>query len=465
MINEPEPVFENIAERIILELQKAKESVFIAVAWITNREILNVLKQKTNNGCQINIMYSGDHINEYSSDDFDLLKENNSNVFAIGDGDHDLMHHKFCVIDYCTVITGSYNWSRKAESNHENVVIASGFTSLASKYIDQFNKIKKSYFPNYEPQKKSFPLDKIVRRLEILKNYVLLEEIDELQGIAAKLKEYEFNSQINEIVTLLENEEFGDAIKKIETFISKNQQLSIWTDPEIAALKLQIKNIENQICAFDSEKIELNNIINDFQRQHSIALGKIIIEILNLRKLKYKNNKEKFEEAEEDEKEYQGQYDAEIKKEVFELSEEEKKELKSKFRKAHFLCHPNMFGNEPKEVQDQAEKITIELIKAKDKKDLAKVSEILENLKKGILSVEKGDQISDKEILRATIERMKLKLRQLENELHEIKESDTFKKIYSIEDWATYFEEIKEQLLEQLEQLKKEVIEDEQQIS
>jgi len=33
------------------------------------------------------------------------------------------MHNKFCVIDSKTVVTGSYNWTKKAQSNYENITI------------------------------------------------------------------------------------------------------------------------------------------------------------------------------------------------------------------------------------------------------------------------------------------------------------------------------------------------------
>lgn len=452
-----EAVFENIAERIVLEIDKAQNSIFIAVAWFTNRNIFNVLQRKVKLGCQINLMYSADHINENSSIDFDLLKTKNSNVFPIGDGDHDLMHNKFCVIDHCTVITGSYNWSNKAESNHENITITNGVTSLAEQFVSEFNKIKQRYYPESETPKTEFPLSKIIKRLEIIKNFVILEEIDEISRSASKLEQYIFNSDIDEIIDLIQKENFGDAIHKIESFINKNQQLSIWTDPEIAALKLEIKNIENQINAFDNEKIELEKILADFQHQHSIELGEIILDILKLRRIKFKDDKEKFEEAKRDEEEYQGQFEAEKEKDIQNLSEEQKKELKNKYRKATILCHPDKFSNEPIEVQKQAESIFKELNEANAKNDLARVTEILENLEKGILKAEKGESISDKEILRATIDRLKAKLKKIESEILSIKRSDTFKTVTSIEDWDLYFERTKEKLKSELEELKKEL--------
>ena len=452
-----EAVFENIAVRIVLEIDKAQNSIFIAVAWFTNRNIFNVLQRKAKEGCQINLMYSADHINENSSIDFDLLKTKNSNVFPIGDGDHDLMHNKFCVIDHCTVITGSYNWSNKAESNHENITITNGVTSLAEQFVSEFNKIRQRYYPEIETQKTEFPLSKIIKRLEIIKNFVILEEIDEISRSASKLEQYIFNSDIDEIIDLIQKEDFGDAIHKIESFINKNQQLSIWSDPEIAALKLEIKNLENQINAFDNEKTELEKTLADFQHQHSIELGEIILEILKLRKIKFKDDKEKFEEAKRDEEEYQGQFEAEKEKDIQDLNEEQKKELKKKFRKATTLCHPDKFSNAPIAVQKQAEEIFKELNEANAKNDLTRVTEILENLEKGILKSEKGDSISDKEILRATINRLKAKLKNIEFEILNIKQSDTFKTVSSIEDWDIYFEQTKEKLKSELEELKKEL--------
>lgn len=452
-----EAVFENIAKRIVSEIDKAQNSIFIAVPWFTNRNIFNVLQRKANDGRHINLMYSANHINENSPLDFDLLKTKNSYVFPVGDGDNDLMHNKFCVIDHCTVISGSYNWSNKAESNHENITITKDVTYLAEQFILEFNKIKRRYYPEIEARRTDFPLNNIIKRLEIIKNFVLLEEIDELSRSAAKLQEYNFNSDIDEIITLIQNEVFGNAIKKIESFISKNQQLSIYTDTEVAALKLEIKNIENQINAFDNEKIELEKILTDFQHRHSLELGEIILDILKLRRIKFKDDKEKFEEAKRDEEKYKGQFEAEKEKGVQDLSEEERKELKKKFRKATTLCHPDKFSNESITVQKQAEAIFKELNEANVKNNLARVTEILENLEKGILKAEKGDSISDKEILRATINRLRIKLKQLESQILYIKQSDTFKSVSSIEDWDIYFEQTKEKLKLELRELRKQL--------
>jgi hypothetical protein len=452
-----EAIFENIAERIQEEISKAQKSIFIAVAWFTNKNLFNELLIKARNGCTVSLIISNDDINLNSKIDFDQLLTAKSKVYKIGNGDTELMHNKFCVIDYSTVITGSYNWSYKAENNFENVIITSNDTTLAEQFIAEFNNIRRQYYPDVVNEEIVFPLNKIIKRLEILNNYILLEDIEELNKETSKLKEYDFNSDLQDIIDDVRKEEFASAISKIQSFISKNQQLSIWTDPEIAALKLEIKNLENQLVGFDNERIELEKLLSEFHHRHAIELGEIILDILKLRKLKFKEDKTKYEEAENDEKQYREQVEVEKNKEIFSLTPEQENELKKKYRKAALLCHPDKFANEPIEIQKQAQEIINELFAAREKKDIERVNEILANLEKGILSTSKGDKILDKDKLRATVNRLRVKVKILETEIITIKESDTFQTISSIEDWDEYFNLTKEKLQRELEELRLEI--------
>lgn len=447
-----EAIFENIAERIITEIQKANNSIYIAVAWFTNKSIFEQLIKKAKNGCQIQIIISNDLINENSSIDFNKLEKHNGKVYKIGNGDTELMHNKFCIIDFNTVITGSYNWSYKAENNFENIVINSNDTSLAEQFVTEFNQIKKKYYPN-ETIQNEFPIEIIIKRLEIIKNFILLEDIDDISIAVEKLKIYQFNEDVKTIITSISNKEFAKAITTIQEFINSYQQITIWNDPEIAGIKLEIKILESQINAFDNEKIELEKVISDFQHRHTIELGEVILEVLRLRKIKYKNHK-KEAEAEEDFNNYSKQYETEKDKKQFELNEEEKLELKKKFRKATTMCHPDKVSEEQKA---EAEEIFIELKKAYDEHDLEKVNQLLHDLENGKKFVSQADSISEKEKLKITLEKLKQKLKGIENEIISLKETEIFTTINNITNWDNYFTETKTQLEEELQNLKVEL--------
>jgi phosphatidylserine/phosphatidylglycerophosphate/cardiolipin synthase-like enzyme len=127
---------------------------------------------------------------------FDLLANKKASIYKVGNGDTELMHNKFCVIDYNTVITGSYNWSYKAENNFENIIIHSQDYELANQFVNEFKQIVKKYYPKTENINFDLPIDKIIKRLEIIKNLIILEEVEEIDTNTKKLKELSINEDL-----------------------------------------------------------------------------------------------------------------------------------------------------------------------------------------------------------------------------------------------------------------------------
>lgn len=443
-----EAVLENIADRIQEEISKAQKSVFIAAAWFTNKNILNELVNKARDGCTVSLIISNDSIN--STIDFEQLAINKSKVYKIGNGEIELMHNKFCVIDNDTVITGSYNWGYKAETNLENVVITRNDTTLAGQFIAEFNNIRKRYYPEGLKEYIIFSLNKIIKYLEILENHILFEDIERLSKKEAILKEYSFNINLHKIILDIYRQGFTGTINKIQNLITKKQQLSIWASPEVAGLKMELKNLQDQLDVYDNEKIELEKLLSEFQHRHAIELGELILEILKLRKLKFKSDQSKYKEAENDERQYRKQIQTEQEKEIFEITSEQKTELKKKFRKATVMCHPDKVSDEFKEA---AQTIFIELKQAYDTNDLKKITSILEYLEKGNYFKTKFETVSEKDLLKAELAKLSRQIKTLETEIATIKLSETFKTINSIDNWDDYFSHTKEKLKTELQEL------------
>ena len=345
-------------------------------------------------------------------------------------------------------------WSYKAENNFENIIINCDDTALAQQFISEFNSIRKQYYPDDIREEITFPLNKIIKRLEILKNYILLEDIDELKKETAKLSGYGFNSALVSIIDDVNKEEFASAINKIKIFIESNQQLTSWIDPEIAALKLEIRNLENKLNAYDNERIELEKQLSEFQHRHTIELGDLILEILKLRKIKFKDDNLRYEEADNDEKQYQQQVEIEKVKEIFDLTDEQKKDIKKKFHKATFLCHPDKVSEEFKDV---AQSIFIELKAAYDANDLKKITEILGELEKGNYLKSKSETVTELDILKAAIIKLRRKISIIEEEIIGLKQNETYKTVSSIDNWDKYFNDIKHKLEMELDTLKHEI--------
>ena len=450
-----EAVFEEIAKRIEQEIGKAQSSIIIAVAWFTNRNLFDVILKKAQQGCRVHLMITDDEINNNSQIDYRLLEQHQSHFYKIGNDEKALMHNKFCIIDHTIVITGSYNWSYKAEINHENIVIHYKDHELAKQFVAEFDYIRSIYFPDSAKQNRldaDDSINEIIKRLEVLQHFIVLKDLEDIEYATTKLKKFQPNETVSKVITLVNNQSFGQAIEEIQQFIARYKQLIVWNDPEINGLQLELKILENQINAFENEKIDLEKIITDFQYQHTKELGELILAVLKIQKQKFKDNEKRFKEAENDYNEYQKQYTNEIEREVYTLNDEQKRELKKEYKNASILCHPDKFANEPLEKQQQAEQLFKELNEAHSKNDLNRVKEISANLQKGILSVAANKQ-TDKDLLKLNVERLKQKMAHLQTEIEQIKQSDVFIQISAITNWDTYFKDQKELLEKELEDL------------
>lgn len=448
-----EALFSNIADRISTELSQAESSIYIAVAWLTNRDLFNILVDKAKSGVTVQLLLSNDEINQNSSLDFSRLKIGNSVAYLVGDGKSDLMHNKFCVIDRRVVMTGSYNWSYKAEkNNHENIVITTDDFELADQFIAQFKHIRDSYFAHQEALE--FPVAKVIKRLEILKNYVILEDDEDIERESRKLSVYQFQQDIAQIIRALSQNAFSQAVELIDEFIKRNHQIVVYGEVDIAALKLEIRHLEHQLNAYDDEKTELEKTLMLFQHRHTKELGKYISRLLYLRKLKFVWDDEKFAEAEQDEREYHQQLEEENTKEIQTLSEEDQKALKRAYKKASILCHPDKVAEEMKE--DATETFT-KLKQAYEENNLALVQEILDDLEQGNFFKSRTASISEKEKLQLEIRRLREKIQALETEIYTIKESEEYQTISEIEDWDEYFDRIREQLKDEIERIETEL--------
>lgn len=448
-----EALFSNIADRISTELSQAESSIYIAVAWLTNRDLFNILVDKAKSGVTVQLLLSNDEINQNSSLDFSRLKIGNSVAYLVGDGKSDLMHNKFCVIDRRVVMTGSYNWSYKAEkNNHENIVITTDDFELADQFIAQFKHIRDNYFAHQEALE--FPVAKVIKRLEILKNYVILEDDEDIERESRKLSVYQFQQDIAQIIRALSQNAFSQAVELIDEFIKRNHQIVVYGEVDIAALKLEIRHLEHQLNAYDDEKTELEKTLMLFQHRHTKELGKYISRLLHLRKLKFVWDDEKFAEAEQDEREYHQQLEEENTKEIQTLSEEDQKALKRAYKKASILCHPDKVAEEMKE--DATETFT-KLKQAYEENNLALVQEILDDLEQGNFFKSRTASISEKEKLQLEIRRLREKIQALETEIYTIKESEEYQTISEIEDWDEYFDRIREQLKDEIERIETEL--------
>ena len=111
--------FQNIQNQIVAELNKARVSIIVVMAWFSNKILADKLIEKYKEGLDVKVAIYDDGINRKHG--VELAGIDVKKIKALRGGK---MHDKFCVIDNQVVITGSYNWSDNAEfKNDENIAI------------------------------------------------------------------------------------------------------------------------------------------------------------------------------------------------------------------------------------------------------------------------------------------------------------------------------------------------------
>ncbi len=132
------PHFEDIQAQIIEQIKAANYLIWVCVAWITDRKILNELHARKKEGLNIRIITMDDKINKETIEKCKKYFETKA-IPPRGPYEN-LMHNKFCVIDLKTVIHGSYNWTNKAQYHNETITIENS-REIAEKFMKNFLKI------------------------------------------------------------------------------------------------------------------------------------------------------------------------------------------------------------------------------------------------------------------------------------------------------------------------------------
>jgi hypothetical protein len=463
--------FEDIHERLREHLQSARFDITAAVAWFTDRELFDVMCKKAALGVSVRLVLIKDAINTGKQGlNFDRFRDVGGEVYFVRNPKRGgkMMHNKFVVIDRSTVITGSYNWSKQAQRNHENITVVSGDASFAEKYLGAFDDILEMAGHRAVADRPP-DLTTVFLRLEVIKNSILLCEHDEAARHVGKLRPFAAEAGLTEIIGHIDNGDYDDAVDMIERFRVERHAVAVYRDQETDVLRLELKTLEFHLTALSDEKAEVERLINEFITRHTLALGEVLGMYFRLRREKLDRERKRhaadreqhekaYQEAREDQERFQEEYAAA--KETPpppELSSDQQKELKRLYREAIQLCHPDKVGEQDKE---DAHRAFVELNEAYQSNNMGRVASILERLRAHAPFSDPADTVDDKTILQKDIDRLLERINALAAEITTLKASETYRTLSPLSDWEQYFEARKEKLSAQIEEMERELSDD-----
>lgn len=292
----------------------------------------------------------------------------------------------------------------------------------------------------------------ILKRLEIVKFAISIEDEELIYEQLHKLKKLTLDENVEHIVNLIGSCQFKDVIQLIELYKKEYSGLVIFEDPKIQGLRTELKILEDRVNELSDEKIEYERIINNFNSEHMLRLGSVIEEILRLR-AQLENSSIDEQAAQQEYDSFQNSYQQQLKNLPERLTVDEKKFLKSAYRRASRLCHPDKLVGEYK---SKGEEIFKELNDAYRRQNLKMLEEILTSLESGLVMNVASNSIADMALLQKRVAVLRERISILENEIYPLRNSEIFKRIQSIEDMDKYFSELKEELEMELAQLREE---------
>lgn len=125
-----------VTNRIVVAINQAEHSILVAAYSFTSKDIAAALLAAKKRGVSVQLLLDKSQIShKYSSSTFFA----NQGLSQRIDIQHAIYHDKYMVIDAKTVITGSFNFTKAAETkNAENILILRNNPELAKLYTQDW---------------------------------------------------------------------------------------------------------------------------------------------------------------------------------------------------------------------------------------------------------------------------------------------------------------------------------------
>jgi hypothetical protein len=470
--------FKNIRKQISTEVNEAKSEILVAVAWFTDPHFLNLLQKKLEEGILVCVIIVDDKINRDNLD-FSIFESKGGQLLWLKEDpsafSSNFMHHKFAIIDRKVVVTGSFNWTRKAnKSNFENIVIHHD-NDLAADYLEEFLLLKKlaGGFENT-----IIDLLQVAQRLRVLEQMLNFYDTDDINLQVQKLSKIlpakaDCTKEIlplYEAINYIHLQQYDKALQIIKNVLKSLQGIVKADTYLIEEVKLRILILRKQIGNISISLEEAKLLIRKFEVLYIREVGHLIQQLMHLKtqlaKIKSdlfgkEENRKEYENYQKEQERFHQTFNdkqTEVKKYSKEeaLSNEEQKDIRKVFREITKLAYPDLFVNEP-EKQKEATALFQIVTNAYERKDLKKLLAILESLKNGTAFKDSENEITTLEKLQAELRELMLKKESLLIDLVRLYEEDDYRKVVEIDDWDQYFLNLQNDIKGQIVLLKKEL--------
>ena len=130
---------EKCTDLIVKQIDEAKKSIYVQAYGLTSQPIIEAVGNAKVRGLEVKVIL--DKVNETEKQGNGAKYLRSKNIEVLIDNKVAIAHNKVMVIDSKNIITGSFNFTKSAQDrNAENVLIILDDSTVAKKYIDNWEK-------------------------------------------------------------------------------------------------------------------------------------------------------------------------------------------------------------------------------------------------------------------------------------------------------------------------------------
>lgn len=128
-------------------------------------------------------------------------------------------------------------------------------------------------------------MNKPIKRLEIIKYAIELEDDGIILSQLPLLKNEVTDPELAFIVHALDEKNYSEAMRAITSWLQNQRSVVAWQDPQVAASKLELKALEEQLRELIDKRNARLQLLDDFNDLYMNRLGPLMSQILRLRKI------------------------------------------------------------------------------------------------------------------------------------------------------------------------------------
>jgi len=438
--------FSKIREIIIAQLENAEKDVLVAVAWLTDRALFDSLVSCQRRGVAVMLAVLDDCINRQSSIAWERLTALGGQLHWLPEGTARAgsLHHKFCLIDNDTVINGSFNWTYRASSADENIIVIQGDAACAEQFHQAFLHLLDKHGHDTVPVE--IDRTKLLSRLTVIAKLLELEDYDELPAQASKLNHARSISEIADLILCLNQSDWASARNQVNALLARGIAVTVYVDPMIEQYRWQVRLLGIQVLAMEAELADMHRQIHLFDYEQEQAIGELIRLYLDakrryLHQLHQKTGgdeaRREADAADDTFRQYEEARAERADEPVpVKLDSHQQAEIKNLYRKLAMQCHPDRVQEEDKE---RAKVLFQQMQAAYQNNDLTGLQEVQRKIEQGLGPADDVAIPDQANHLRRRLTELQKTLANLTQQLTAVSQSATWQTLTTQADWSAWF--------------------------